>query len=151
MTRIESSADNLASSWNTTYLWSGISRFSITVAIAVKSDSCSAASRLSQRDRFKRSRARFTSFSTSQEAGATWLYQGQRVLSEWQLVHARANTSTTDRETSAPRSSGALARPVASCGRGWTRTDARSHIRSKPEVATLAPVLRFQRVGPGAP
>jgi len=37
---------------------------------------------------FSLARARFTSLSTSQETGATWLYQGQRVFSEWQLMQA---------------------------------------------------------------
>src|SRR5579862_9642856 len=37
MTRTESSADNFASGWITTYLWGGISWFSITVAMAVRS------------------------------------------------------------------------------------------------------------------
>jgi hypothetical protein len=37
MTRMESSADNFASGCNTTYLRGGIFRFSITVAMAVRS------------------------------------------------------------------------------------------------------------------
>src|SRR5438105_3083048 len=81
ITRTESSADNFASEWNTTYLWGGISRFSITVAIAVRRRRWSAASRLYQRERLRCSRARFTSLSTSQETGATSLYQGQWVCS----------------------------------------------------------------------
>jgi hypothetical protein len=37
MTRTESSADNFASGWKTTYLWGSISWFSMTVAMAVRS------------------------------------------------------------------------------------------------------------------
>jgi hypothetical protein len=38
MTRMESSADSFASGCIATYLWGGISRFSITVAMAVRSN-----------------------------------------------------------------------------------------------------------------
>jgi len=96
------------------------------------------------------SRACFTSFSTSQETGATWLYHGQRVFSEWQLTQAWINTSVTDGGMFAPWSNGAPARSEAWCGRGCTNTDARSHTNDKLQTARPACARRFGRVRPGS-
>src|SRR5580704_16563443 len=100
---------------------------------------------LSQRERLRCSRACFTSPSTSQETGATFLYHGQVVFSEWQLMQAWANTSVTDWGTSDPSSSGAPARSDAVCGTGCTSTEASSHTTRKPETASPAFARRLKR------
>src|SRR5580698_4988481 len=119
--------------------------------MAVRSIRRSVSWRPSQRERLRRSRARFTSPSTNQETGATLLYHGHWVFSEWQLTQAWANTSATDEGRSAPGSRGAWVRSDASCERECTDTDARSHTSSKVATANLVPVPRLKRVGVGRP
>src|SRR5690349_5288292 len=46
-------------------------------------------------------RPRCTSSATSQEAGATWLYQGQTVEFEWQSLHERFRIPATSGVTGA--------------------------------------------------
>src|SRR6202034_4388233 len=147
MTRAASSADNFASGCNTTYLWGGISWFSMTVAMAVRSILWSTSCKPSQWERLRCSRACFTSFSTSQETGATRLYHGHWVFSEWQLTQAWANTPSTEGGISAPGNSGVLARSDASCGTECMNTDARIHTRAKLETASPAIARRLEENG----
>lgn len=51
---------------------------------------------------------------------------------------------------SAPCSTGAPALSGASCERGCTKTEARSHTKSKPETANLVLTPRFIPAGRGA-
>ena len=50
-------------------------------------------------EKFSAFRPRFTSETTSQDAGATWLYQGHAVRFEWQSLQERLSMSETARLT----------------------------------------------------